>query len=366
MAKLKVISANFKNKEDGTIDKNKISIFTGIFSMNDYTVSDLELLEKATSESLQKAGFPALSIADPTNSKNIIIVFKSKKGDAVIAEVPIKEFQALQGKFIEMQMNPSNAKKKENLTLKEWAQSIVGLIVVGFIIKSCVFSSDDKPKEPPKEATEKTSQVEDHRWQTSLPENHQPAQPQPKVEPKKIEDFIAPNAVEVMKKKDFPKAYAKYGDKYISQVNKLAPEIAKYAAKQAQCDRVEMVTFSDSKSSKQEKVWFVDCANKERLYISENQLKSGEAIKSNAQKAQEYDYDPLLETCAMLIQQSLNFPSTYDQAWMGLERGMSPNGTFWVRIPFSAKNAMGAKLPQVAECTDEGKGRVKLISIRNR
>ncbi|MCQ9124343.1 hypothetical protein [Rodentibacter caecimuris] len=365
MAKLKIISANFKNKERGEITKSKISIQTGLFSINDYTVNDLELLEKATPESLQKAGFPSLFIADPTNSKNTIIVFKSKKGEAAIVEVPIKEFQALQGGFIEVQINPTKEKKGENLTLKEWGQFAIGIIIIGLIVKSCVFSRDDKPKEPAKETAENVPLVEDTGYKLPPPEKTQSVQ-QTKVEPKKIEDFIAPYAVEVMKKKDFPKAYAKYGDKYISQVNKLAPEIAKFAAKQAQCDRVEMVTFSDSKSSKQEKVWFVDCANKERLYITENQLKSGEAIKSNAQKAQEYDYFPLIEACGRLIQSQLKFPSTYDEAWLGKEQGMSPNGTFWVRIPFEAKNAMGNKLPQVGECTDEGKGKVKLISIRNR
>ena len=364
MAKLKIISANFKNKETGEIDKSKISVQTGLFSANDYTVNELELLEKATPESLQKAAFPSLSIVDPTNGKNIIIVFKSKKGEAAIAEVPIKEFQTLQGKFIETQMNPAKVKKEEKLTLKEWAQAIFGIVIVGLIVKSCMFSGDDKPKGQVKGNAENAPLVEDARSQIPPAENSR--QEQTKVESKKSEDFIAPYAVEVMNKKDFPKVYAKYGDKYISQVNKLAPEIAKYAAKQTQCDRVEMVTFSDSKSSKQEKVWFVDCANKERLYISENQLKSGEAIKSNAQKAQEYDYLPLMEICGQLIQSQLKFPSTYDEAWLGREQGISPTGTFWVRIPFEAKNAMGNKLPQVGECTDEGKGKVKLISIRNR
>lgn len=80
-------------------------------------------------------------------------------------------------------------------------------------------------------------------------------------------------AVASMDRKNWPRLYATWGEAAVERLNGLQPLIARKAASSPNCDRVEYVGYSESRSlPKQEAIFFVDCRNAQRLYISEKDL----------------------------------------------------------------------------------------------
>lgn len=136
--------------------------------------------------------------------------------------------------------------KNEKTSIKDVIGGVVIIAIAIFAFKSC--SSGDSPQ---------FSQVEEKPPVT---------QSQQQTDPKtKIGEY----AIEVMKKKDYPKAFQKFGEKYINKVNQLAPSIALKAANDPTCDYVEVVTFSTTNSTSEDAFWIVDCKNKMRLHFTE-------------------------------------------------------------------------------------------------
>lgn len=74
-------------------------------------------------------------------------------------------------------------------------------------------------------------------------------------------------------KKNMPKLYARWGDVWIKKINHMLPLAAAKAAQNPKCDIPEIVDISDQRSIvKKEAVFFVDCKNKERIYVSQKDL----------------------------------------------------------------------------------------------
>lgn len=70
-----------------------------------------------------------------------------------------------------------------------------------------------------------------------------------------------------------PKLYASWGKDWINQINQMMPKAVDKIAQNPRCDEPDMIELSDNKSIvKKEAVFFVDCKNKERFYISQNDL----------------------------------------------------------------------------------------------
>lgn len=81
-------------------------------------------------------------------------------------------------------------------------------------------------------------------------------------------------AVILMDRKNWPRLYAEWGEAGVERLNELQPLIARKAASSPNCDRVALVGYSETRSvPKQEAVFFVDCRNEQRLWISEKDLK---------------------------------------------------------------------------------------------
>lgn len=86
-----------------------------------------------------------------------------------------------------------------------------------------------------------------------------------------LEAKVAPDAVMLMKRSDYPKMYAKLGARRFAAANGLTRWAALAAAEHGgMCDRVSMVNLSD-RTSRASIVWFADCANGQRVMIDQEQ-----------------------------------------------------------------------------------------------
>ncbi|MDM1760707.1 hypothetical protein [Acinetobacter sp. 251-1] len=75
-------------------------------------------------------------------------------------------------------------------------------------------------------------------------------------------------------RENFPRTYEVWGVDGIKRIEQLERDAAfKISTEQNNCNYIEMVALSENKSNpKKEAVVFIDCANRERFYISENDI----------------------------------------------------------------------------------------------
>ena len=78
--------------------------------------------------------------------------------------------------------------------------------------------------------------------------------------------------VDIAKRSDAPKFYDKWGKATIDRSNKLIKKAARKAEESPDCDSVEWVSMSDNMSKPDEIVWYADCTNGNRRYVSEKSL----------------------------------------------------------------------------------------------
>ena len=78
--------------------------------------------------------------------------------------------------------------------------------------------------------------------------------------------------VDIAKRSDAPKFYDKWGKATIDRSNRLIKKAARKAEESPDCDSVEWVAMSDNMSKPDEIVWYADCTNGNRRYVSEKSL----------------------------------------------------------------------------------------------
>lgn len=78
--------------------------------------------------------------------------------------------------------------------------------------------------------------------------------------------------VDIAKRSDAPKFYDKWGKATIDRSNRLIKKAARKAEESPDCDSVEWVAMSDNMSKPDEIIWYADCTNGNRRYVSEKSL----------------------------------------------------------------------------------------------
>lgn len=169
-----------------------------------------------------------------------------------------------------------------------------------------------------------------------------------------------------MSKKGFPKLYASLGAKRMEAVNAMLPEAALRAAESNTCDFVSTAGYSTSRSTKKNAVFYIDCVNEERFYVSEADLKNpnpapAQSVREKILKTDAVDY---WIHCEKQIKARLQFPSTYDEDFLG-KTDMFTGRAFIVQVKFEAKNGLGNTLPMLGRCEYNDQGLVD-VTIVNR
>jgi hypothetical protein len=112
-------------------------------------------------------------------------------------------------------------------------------------------------------------------------------------------------------------------------------------------------------------VFYGDCLNGQRYYVSEDEIKSSAQIVSKNDKLAQITDDHARDTCIEQARAMLNFPSSFDLKILSLEVNRAVTGNIAVTFDFDAKNALGNTLPQKARCIIDDQG-VRPVDITNR
>lgn len=171
------------------------------------------------------------------------------------------------------------------------------------------------------------------------------------AEKQKIDGKIASGVREFKyDKKTYPKLYKQWGEKAVKEMNGYLPRIAEHVARENSCDAVESVDISDARSNPKAKqmVFFVDCRNGKRFFVSTDDLNSGR--KSTAEQDKEIDNSAVISQCDAAIKAQLNHPGTFDPHLLDTATGVNPNGNILVTRGFTAKNGLGMQIDYRAYC----------------
>jgi hypothetical protein len=169
---------------------------------------------------------------------------------------------------------------------------------------------------------------------------------------------VAPHAVSPITQKSYPKLFAAWGAGGVKRINDLMPRAAQKAAASAECDKVDLVGLSQSRSVPGKHiVFFVDCANSKRFYIEDSDLESSSAAQSQTSKMTALSDTQATQSCEAAVKAQLHNPLTFDRKLGTTSVYRAPTtGNVVVQFTFEAKNNIGALLPSKARCvlTDRG------------
>lgn len=160
-------------------------------------------------------------------------------------------------------------------------------------------------------------------------------------------------------KEEYPKLYAQWGERWVSDINLMLPKAAEKIRKESKCDNVEIVEISTTKSTpKQEAVFFVDCSNGERFYISQNDFDMESEVLAESEKlGQPSNY---IHSCRKAITAQLQYPSSFDDEILSISARKTPTGNIEIVIPFTAKNGLGMDIPQSGRCLVTTENKIEL------
>ena len=185
----------------------------------------------------------------------------------------------------------------------------------------------------------------------AVPKKELTPEEQAVAEKQKIDGKIASGVREFKyDKKAYPKLYKKWGEKAVEEMNGYLPRIAEHVAREDSCDTVESVDISDARSNPKAKqmVFFVDCRNGKRFFVSTDDLNSGR--KSTAEQDKKIDNSAVISQCDAAIKAQLNHPGTFDPHILDTATGVNPNGNILVTRGFTAKNGLGMQVDYRAYC----------------
>lgn len=161
-----------------------------------------------------------------------------------------------------------------------------------------------------------------------------------------------------MTQESYPKTYKTWGRAYFNRLNEMMPKVALKAAESDKCDMVTWVGLSDSRSTpKKEAVFFADCKNGERFYISENDLKTDKKAESVQEQTGKNQDGAYIIACRDYTKDQMNHPSTFDYSLLNTTVYRAPDtGRVLVTMPFEAKNSFNLKLEMTAKCYFDDRG----------
>lgn len=182
-----------------------------------------------------------------------------------------------------------------------------------------------------------------------------PAEPKTPT-PVDVSAKISPDAAFLIEGEGWDKTRREWGSAGIKRINAAMPKAAEKAAQSPTCDYVEIVGISDRSKPRSMAVFYVDCRNGQRFYVSEDDLKSDAApVSKNAQTAAISD-STAVEACERSVKSQLNYPLSFDRDLLNTRVYRAPTGNIAVDFTFQAKNALGAELPQRARCVIDDTG----------
>lgn len=155
----------------------------------------------------------------------------------------------------------------------------------------------------------------------------------------------------------YPKTYQKWGAAGIARINALLPKAADKVTESAECDRLDIIELSDERSIPKKKiVFFADCANGKRFYVSDDELKNQTVITSKQSKTATLSDSAVMGACMTRVKAQLNHPSTFKLHSFSQSVYRAPTGNVVAEFMFSAKNTFGLETKHKAKCYTDDRG----------
>lgn len=162
---------------------------------------------------------------------------------------------------------------------------------------------------------------------------------------------IAEGAVMPITQKSWPKTCAAWGEAGIERINSLMQPAAEIVASSPGCDRLEILSLSESRSFPPDTiVFYADCANGNRFYISESEILANHKSVSQNEKSKWLSDQQLLEISQEEVKTRLNRPCSFS----GSSVYRAVVGRSVVTVEFSATDDSGNVLNNTAKCYFDG------------
>ncbi len=180
----------------------------------------------------------------------------------------------------------------------------------------------------------------------------------------RIRAKIAAGAADPVTRAKYPKLHAAWGEEGFRKINRLLPLAAEKAAASGECDKLEYIAVSDSRSVPRKSLtFFADCANGARFYVAEADITDRAPLKPKDQILASMDRGAASLACERAIKAQLAFPLSFDLDLLSTDISQSQHkaGNLSVAFTFTAKNAFGAELPQRARCLFDDRGLIEAV-----
>lgn len=179
-----------------------------------------------------------------------------------------------------------------------------------------------------------------------------------------VKSKIAKAALDPYTKESYPKTIKQFGPR-LKEIEHFRATLAEKAIESGKCDYVYMSELSNDRSTLDNLVFWVDCRNGERIYMTEEQLKAGDTAMTEKERA--WDKTEAAQACRQGIIDRALLPSKVDiHTILGTsvyESDITHNVV--VSMDFDAMNALGVELPYTAKCYFEP-GRLGNIELYRR
>lgn len=232
----------------------------------------------------------------------------------------------------------------------------IGIGFVCFVAGLAVAVINSEPSKPEPAAAPAATAAKP-ATSSRTPATH-PRAPTVSATPAKVDASrkISPDAAFLIEGEGWERTRREWGSAGVKRINAAMPKAAEKVARSSNCDYVELVGLSDRGKPGQQAVFYVDCRNGQRFYVSEDDLKSDAAVVSKNARTAAINDSTAIKACEDSVKSQLNFPSTFDRDLLNTSVYRAPTGNIAVRFTFQARNALGAKLPQRARCVIDDTG----------
>ena len=149
----------------------------------------------------------------------------------------------------------------------------------------------------------------------------------------------------------YPRLTSKYRSR-LTEIEAFRRTAAERVIDSGKCDYVENVQLSDE-SSLQSLKFFIDCANENRIYLSESDLNSGAEVRTQSERG--WDEGEAIVECRSMVKRSATIPSSVNfHSFTGTRATTAATtGNVQVLLSFDAKNAFGTEIGYTARCIFE-------------
>lgn len=217
----------------------------------------------------------------------------------------------------------------------------------------------------------------------------QPADPRPariaKTPLERATEKLDPDAIVLMDRANYPRAYGRLGRVRFDEANDLTRWAALGAAESDQCPKVDTIGLDEQRATRAAIVWYVDCSNRERFVISEEQARATrdrldpDASPEARQRAEtlaiaeprsarwkDFNEGSAVTTCRNLVRSTMLNQRAFDAAWRWDSERDDDTGIVTIQQDFEGQNGFGGTISSRYHCVVDTNDGIRVRALRIR